>query len=366
MKQNTFIIILTLWSSIIFGQKSKNYLISFTDSSSGKELIGYKTVEGKIVIPAKYQYSNTDTMYNMAIVLKEFTWVGINRNDSVILIPFIYDNGPDYIEEGLFRFVENGKIGFANLNGEKVIPAIFDFVDFFRNGIAEYTLGGQRIVDGEHWSWGGGYETGYINKQGQLFIKVTDLNGNYREAWTKQMKKHVRLNKQGQIVKVYSGEIEMGCLNLTDFRKSYNYHRPNEHNWILDKGFFLTADTILDLRKKFIFCKLNKEEIIVQEFLEDGEGGEFLKIKYLLKNEKSYKKFIDKLAVNKFKYSKRNKRYQLPTSSYSGENVYLNGVTEYNGEIYYELEYHSYVEKALGLGRRNYISEPLKIDTIKK
>ena len=89
----------------------------------------------------------------MAIVLKSGEWVGIDRNEQVLLVPFIFDNGPDYVEDGLFRFVENNKIGFANLNGQKIILPQFDFATPFENGLSEYALGGHREYDngGEHW-----------------------------------------------------------------------------------------------------------------------------------------------------------------------------------------------------------------------
>ncbi|HMC86509.1 MAG TPA: WG repeat-containing protein [Chitinophagaceae bacterium] len=119
-------------------QKNKDFLLSYTDSSSGLALYGYKTANGKIIISAKDNFSYTDTMYSMAIVLKNSSWVGIDRKGNTILAPFIFDNGPDYIEQGLFRFVENNKIVFATINGNKLIPAKFDFAEPFQNGISEY------------------------------------------------------------------------------------------------------------------------------------------------------------------------------------------------------------------------------------
>jgi hypothetical protein len=159
----------------------------------------------------------------MAIVLNsEMEFIGIDRNDSLILKPYMYDNGPDYLEEGLFRFVENNKIGFANENGEKIIVAKYDFATPFENGLSEYYIGGEKIylngetekeiieksgIDGladKHWTWGGNVtEVGYVNKLGQEFTKVKKLKNNRSEAWTKD-NKHVLLNKKGQIIKVYT------------------------------------------------------------------------------------------------------------------------------------------------------------------
>ncbi|NDA64129.1 MAG: WG repeat-containing protein [Chitinophagia bacterium] len=189
-------------TSCFYEQKTRDYLISFSDTTTGEELMGYKDKFGKIIIDAKYTHVYTDTLYSMAIVLKNWEWVGIDKSENVILKSFIFDNGPDYLQEGLFRFIENNKIGFADIDGQKIIKAKYDFATPFDNGLSEYTLGGQREYEkgGEHWSWTGGYESGYINHDGQEFIKVTDLKNNQREAWTKD-KKHFLLNHKGQITK---------------------------------------------------------------------------------------------------------------------------------------------------------------------
>ncbi|MFT4094143.1 MAG: WG repeat-containing protein [Niabella sp.] len=131
----------------------------------------------------------------------------------------IYDNGPDYLEEGLFRFVENGKIGFANPDGLKIIDAKYDFATPFSNGIAEYYIGGEEIYENgksrkqiiqesgykgladRHWTWGGDIkENGCLNKFGQEFGKISALKNDKREAWTKDGK-HYLLNKKGKIIK---------------------------------------------------------------------------------------------------------------------------------------------------------------------
>ena len=158
-------------------------------------------------------------------------------------------------------------------------------------------------------------------------------------------------------------------LNLADLRKAYNYHKPKEHKQLFSKGFQLLSDTISTNQKRFIFNKPATKEIIELTFTEDGEGGKYLNIKYFLPIEFSYKKFLSTLTAYKFKYSKRNKRYQLPTSSYSGENVYPNGLTQINGQKYYSLDYASHIDKALSGPRpefRNEIKPPIIKDSIMK
>lgn len=198
------ILILTIifFNNFAFGQNKKSYLISYSDTTTGEELFGYKDQLGKIVINAKYSHVYTDTLFSMAIVLKKWQWVGIDKFENVILFPFIYDNGPDYVQEGLFRFVENDKIGFANIDGQKIVNAKYDFATPFENGLSEFTLGGQIEYEkgGEHWWWKGGYEKGFVNYFGQEFMKVSKLKNNRRHAWTKD-NKHFLINKQGKIIK---------------------------------------------------------------------------------------------------------------------------------------------------------------------
>ena len=47
--------------------------------------------------------------------------VAIDRNERILFEAYLFDNGPDYTSEGLFRIIHDGKIGFANENGEVVI-----------------------------------------------------------------------------------------------------------------------------------------------------------------------------------------------------------------------------------------------------
>ena len=203
-----FTSILLFFSVSALGQKARNdFLISFVDSSSG--LYGYRTPKGQVIIPAKYFVTFTDTMYNFAFVADKDKLMGINTQGHIILEPFNYDNGPDYVQEGLFRYVEKGKIGFANLNGQKLIAAKFDFVRPFQNDLAAFNVGGHKQYHDEHWFWEGGL-WGFINKKGDTvikptFISVKDFDKALAEVVTQDRRK-VQINKKGQIVKVLSVE----------------------------------------------------------------------------------------------------------------------------------------------------------------
>lgn len=66
--------------------------------------------------------------------------------------PYLYDNGPDYLSEGLMRIQDSsGKIGYADEKGEIVISPQFAFGYPFKNGHAKVTLQGhEEVVPGSN------------------------------------------------------------------------------------------------------------------------------------------------------------------------------------------------------------------------
>ena len=83
---------------------------------------------------------------------------------------FQYDNGDDYVSEGLYRIVDRkGHIGYADENGQTVIKPRFAFGYPFEGGKAKVTDTGERKEvsgsDGEYWYWES-EEWYYIDKTG--------------------------------------------------------------------------------------------------------------------------------------------------------------------------------------------------------
>ena len=71
---------------------------------------------------------------------------------------FQYDNGDDYVSEGLYRIVDRkGRIGYADETGRTVIRPRFAFGYPFEGGKAKVTDSGERKEvagsGGEHWYW---------------------------------------------------------------------------------------------------------------------------------------------------------------------------------------------------------------------
>ena len=157
-----------------------DYLVKFSDEidSSNEKSYGYRNLNGKTIIPqGKYNYCFTDTFKNFAFIfddkLTNSKVVAIDRNENILFDAYMFDNGPDWLEDGLFRIVRNGKIGYADCNGVIVIEPKFECANQFENGIARVALDCKLVKDksdSEHSrmesnSWF------YIDKKGNKIIK---------------------------------------------------------------------------------------------------------------------------------------------------------------------------------------------------
>ncbi|WP_278716275.1 WG repeat-containing protein [Bacteroides caecimuris] len=200
MKTNIIITILLVFISInICAQDNKLY-IYWPDFDKDETICGYVDSNGEIVIPAgKYADIFTAEFDKVAIVKikgkKEF--YAIDRNEKVLFQVFNFGMGPDIISNGLFRIIENGKIGFANMNGEIVIKPRFQFVyPFQENGFAIFCENGtwsmlDKYIPVIKGKWGA------INRQGVIVIPATYDSG--AEDYLIKDGKSYKLNKQGKL-----------------------------------------------------------------------------------------------------------------------------------------------------------------------
>lgn len=112
---------------------------------------GYVNQKGDTVIPiGKYRYCFFDTVTTFAIVADTSGVYAIDQNENRLYEVYWYDNGPDYVEYGLFRIKRNGKTGYANAKGEVVIEPQFDCAYSFENGKAKVTYDCELYEVGEH------------------------------------------------------------------------------------------------------------------------------------------------------------------------------------------------------------------------
>lgn len=129
------------------------YLLLAEDPASGT--YGYYNHKGELVVPfGKYALCLTDTFRTHAVVLKEEEFVVIDRQETVLYQVFKYDNGPDFSVDGLFRIVQNGKIGYADAKTyQVVIQPQFDCAFPFENGVARVSNNCKTEKQGEHSIW---------------------------------------------------------------------------------------------------------------------------------------------------------------------------------------------------------------------
>lgn len=132
---------------------------------------GYVDSFGKMQIPNEYTIAFTDTLKTIAFVGDNGKIWAIDKNNKKLFEVFNFDSGPDYECEGLFRIVgEDGKMGFANNQGEIIIAPTYFFVRPFSNGFAAFNVGGERVLVNniDNYTRIVGGKWGYIDKTGTV------------------------------------------------------------------------------------------------------------------------------------------------------------------------------------------------------
>jgi hypothetical protein len=98
----------------------------------------------------------------------------VNREGKT-LPAFPFDNGADDFVEGLARNLEGGKVGFVNTRFDQVVAPIWDWADYFQNGIAAVCRGcvSARLPNcDEHCGTLIGGKWGYIDGTGRVVVPV--------------------------------------------------------------------------------------------------------------------------------------------------------------------------------------------------
>lgn len=132
---------------------------------------GYIDEHGKIVIKPQFIFANDFSAEGIAAVVDDIGWAYIDTRGNVIIRPFIFDNGPDYFQEGLARFTVENRFGFFDKAGEIVIEPQFDFTLPFHEGLSAVCMECKEKRSGEHSLIEGG-KWGYINTKGEIVIEL--------------------------------------------------------------------------------------------------------------------------------------------------------------------------------------------------
>ncbi len=166
---------------------------------------GYIDQSGQMAIAhGKYSFCMTDTFRTFAVVYKgNEGWIGIDRQENTIFTIMQYDNGPDFPSENMFRITKGQKIGFANLEGEVVVPPKYDAAYPFQEGLAAFCVGCRNERMGEVSMWKDG-QWGFLDKKGKVVIEpiFDKVNIGFKSGKIKVKKNNVifEINKTGERV----------------------------------------------------------------------------------------------------------------------------------------------------------------------
>ncbi|MDG1331633.1 MAG: WG repeat-containing protein [Crocinitomicaceae bacterium] len=160
--------ILLFASSFSFGQENE-IMYRITDREDD-ENCGYVNANGDTLISFGECFACFSDSLKYAIVYKASEngsgFPALNSKGEVIFRVFIYDNGPDYIEDGTFRIINDGKIGYATAAGEIIIPPKYEAAWPFENGKAQVSIHATKEQDGEHGFWTNA-DWFFIDKEGK-------------------------------------------------------------------------------------------------------------------------------------------------------------------------------------------------------
>jgi hypothetical protein len=134
-------------------------------------LWGYRTPAGKPVIEPRFEVALPFSPEGIAAVVDREGWAYIDRTGAILIRPYVFDNGPDYFQEGLARFTAAGKIGFFDKRGRVAIPARFAFALPFSEGRAAVCEDCREVSPAEHRAVEGG-RWGFIDRAGALVIPI--------------------------------------------------------------------------------------------------------------------------------------------------------------------------------------------------
>ena len=165
----------SVWTIPIFFKRNGSLIARTTEKHLEVGVpVYYLNEQGDTIVPyGKYKFCQTDTIQDIGFVYEnkqDARIVCIDNQGKELFYVFKYDNGPDYIREGLFRIMDDEElIGFADSLGNVVIKPQFKFAFPFEDGKAKVTLTGEQkaMPDGEHHEWKSN-KWQYINKKGEL------------------------------------------------------------------------------------------------------------------------------------------------------------------------------------------------------
>lgn len=151
----TVFLLLLFVPFFISAQEEKEIMYRIYDDAMDE--CGYVNANGDTLIPFGECLVCFSDSLNYAIVIKwgdrSYGFPAIDASGKEVFRVFVYDNGPDYIEDGTFRIVKDGLIGYATSSGEIIIPPTYEAAWPFKDGRARVSFKATKVQEGEHWFW---------------------------------------------------------------------------------------------------------------------------------------------------------------------------------------------------------------------
>ena len=153
--RNKILLLLCGFITLSCSDTKNDYLIKVYEQPGESGAAGYVNTKGDTVIAAgKYIRCYTDTIKSFGVVMTEDDrLIGIDKDQKELFEVFWFDNGPDYISDGLFRIVKNNKIGYADETGKIIIEPRYDCAYPFENEVAKVSNNCTTVQEGEHSAW---------------------------------------------------------------------------------------------------------------------------------------------------------------------------------------------------------------------
>lgn len=159
---------------------------------------GFINTKGKVIIPIKYD-EVIEFYDGYGIAKTGEKWFILNAKGEEFSVESTDIDNIKGFSEGLTPFKSKGKLfGFIGTDGKIAIPAQFESVGYFTNGLAW-----AKTVDGQ---------LGYINTRGEWIIKPQfavgkDFDNISGLARIKQADKWAYVNKSGEIIHINDTEV---------------------------------------------------------------------------------------------------------------------------------------------------------------
>lgn len=219
------------------------------------------------------------SMVTKVVYIENKGFTAFNNSGKELFIIFPFDNGPDYISEGMFRIIDGDMIGFASEMGEIMIEPKFSAVYPFHSKLAAFCDGCVTESDGEHKAWVNG-NWGFINRKGEVVIppKYNRIISDFEDGFAIVEREGVklRINEKGEQIGMEESNNKKGISkpeeSFPDYQPKTSPDTMLDYMPSLAPKWEIIPDAKIENLKLLVelFSKYNKEAAADPGKWEDG------------------------------------------------------------------------------------------------